>query len=100
MTERLDRLEPGMAIVYGGESVARVSPELAEAFVAGDRLVVVQDSGDLLHIPALPWPARRDSPRPGRQALNSSFGLLVSGARASRCAPPDLGTRSRAASHR
>ena len=44
-----------MAIVYGGESVARVSPELAEGFVAGDRLVVVQDSGDLLHIPAADW---------------------------------------------
>lgn len=55
MTERLERLEPGMPIVYGGDKVVRVSPELAEDFASGDRLVVVQDTGDLLHIPAADW---------------------------------------------
>ena len=44
-----------MAIPYGGNRVAVVPAELADAFVAGDRLVVVQDSGALLHIPQEPW---------------------------------------------
>ena len=50
--EPLDHLEPGQPIVFGGDRVARVSPELATAFAPGDRLVVVQESGDLLHVPA------------------------------------------------
>ncbi len=49
---RLEALAPGQAIPFGGDRVAHVSPELAAAFRAGDRLVVVQDTGDLLHIPA------------------------------------------------
>lgn len=49
---RLEALAPGQAIPYGGDACAYVSPELAAAFRPGDRLVVVQDSGDLLHIPA------------------------------------------------
>ena len=32
--------------------MAFVSPELAAAFRPGDRLVVVQETGDLLHVPA------------------------------------------------
>ncbi|WP_430422984.1 aldehyde dehydrogenase family protein [Phenylobacterium sp.] len=49
---RLEALAPGQAIPFGGDRVAHVSPELAATFRAGDRLVVVQDTGDLLHIPA------------------------------------------------
>ena len=48
-------LEAGQAIPYGGNRVAVVPAELADAFVPGDRLVVVQDSGALLHIPQEPW---------------------------------------------
>lgn len=44
-----------MAIVFGGNRVARVSEALAAAFEEGDRLIVVQDTGDLLHIPAADW---------------------------------------------
>lgn len=55
MSRPLTGLEPNMPIVYGGDKVALVSSELAEAFVEGDRLVVVQDSGALLHIPASEW---------------------------------------------
>lgn len=51
-TGRLEALAPGQAIPFGGDRVAYVSPELAAAFRPGDRLVVVQDTGDLLHIPA------------------------------------------------
>lgn len=52
MTDRLTKLEPGMAVVYGGDRVAHVSAELAAAFQAGDRLIVVQATGDLLRVPA------------------------------------------------
>ena len=38
-------------LVYGGDRATVVPAELAAAFAAGDRLVVVQDTGDLLHIP-------------------------------------------------
>ncbi|MFZ0014273.1 MAG: aldehyde dehydrogenase family protein [Acidimicrobiia bacterium] len=51
MTQRLSKLEPGMPIVHGGNRVAIVDAELAAAFRDGDRLIVVQDTGDLLHIP-------------------------------------------------
>ena len=49
---RLETLTPGMPIVFGGDRVAHVSPDLAQAFRPGDRLLVVQDTGDLLHVPA------------------------------------------------
>jgi glutamate-5-semialdehyde dehydrogenase len=52
MIARLDALAPGMPIVFGGDRVAFVSDALAAAFKSGDRLVVVQAAGDLLHIPA------------------------------------------------
>ncbi|MFT3855152.1 MAG: aldehyde dehydrogenase family protein [Ilumatobacteraceae bacterium] len=51
MSEQLTVLEPGQAIVFGGDRVTHVSPELAAAFRAGDRLVVVHETGDLLHVP-------------------------------------------------
>ena len=50
--ERLTSLTPGMAIPFGGDKLARVSPELAEAFKPGDRLIVAPESGDLLHVSA------------------------------------------------
>jgi glutamate-5-semialdehyde dehydrogenase len=49
---RLERLEAGQPIVFGGDRIAIVSPDLAAAFRAGDHLVVVQQTGDLLHVPA------------------------------------------------
>ena len=48
----LTSLTPGMPVIYGGSNVATVSQELADAFVSGDELVVVQTTGDLIHIPA------------------------------------------------
>jgi glutamate-5-semialdehyde dehydrogenase len=52
MTALLTSLAPGMLVPFGGDRVASVSPDLAQAFKAGDRLIVVQDTGDLLHVPA------------------------------------------------
>ena len=48
----LNELQAGMPIVWGGNQVTTVPAELADAFAAGDRLVVVQTTGDLLHLPA------------------------------------------------
>jgi glutamate-5-semialdehyde dehydrogenase len=48
----LERLEPGQVIVVGGDHVVTVSAELAAAFQVGDRLVVVAETGDVLHVPA------------------------------------------------
>ncbi len=47
---RLTQLTTGQIIPCGGDRFTAVSPQLAESFVDGDRLVVVQDDGALLHI--------------------------------------------------
>lgn len=49
---RLEHLTPGMPIVHGGDRVTYVDEDLAEAFEPGDHLVVVESTGDLLHVPA------------------------------------------------
>jgi glutamate-5-semialdehyde dehydrogenase len=48
----LVRLEPGQLVPFGGDRVAVIDAALAAAFQPGDRLVVVQETGDLLRIPA------------------------------------------------
>ncbi len=50
--ERLDQLTAGMPIVWGGDRITRVDDDLAAAFKPGDRLIVMQADGTLLHIPA------------------------------------------------
>ncbi|MGD2051793.1 MAG: glutamate-5-semialdehyde dehydrogenase, partial [Acidimicrobiia bacterium] len=55
MSEQLTHVTAGMQIPFGGDRVATVSEELAAAFEEGDRLVVVQTTGDLLHVPAADW---------------------------------------------
>lgn len=48
----LEALPAGMPVLFGGDRMTFVTPELAAVFRPGDRLVVVQDTGDLLHVPA------------------------------------------------
>jgi glutamate-5-semialdehyde dehydrogenase len=48
---KLERLTPGMPIPFAGRRVTTVSADLAARFMAGDSLLVLQDTGDLLHIP-------------------------------------------------
>ena len=55
MDNDLNSLTEGMAIPYGGDKVAFVSAELADLFSTGDHLIVVQTTGDLLHIPRGIW---------------------------------------------
>jgi glutamate-5-semialdehyde dehydrogenase len=52
MTATLETLTQGQAIPYGGDKVAFVGEALARGFKAGDRLIVMQDTGALLHVPA------------------------------------------------
>jgi glutamate-5-semialdehyde dehydrogenase len=61
MPDRLSSLTVGMPIPYGGDKVTHVPAELAEAFARGDRLIVVQDSGALLHIPEAVWEIATDA---------------------------------------
>jgi glutamate-5-semialdehyde dehydrogenase len=65
----LTRLEPGMPIVFGGDRVTAVPPEIADAFAPGDALVVVQSTGELLHVPA----ADRDAARSAVDAAARAF---------------------------
>ena len=51
----LTSLTAGAIVPYAGDRYTTIPAELAEAFEAGDRLVVVQDTGDLLHVPAGEW---------------------------------------------
>ena len=51
-SDRLERLEAGQPVVFGGDRITWVSEDLAREFAPGDRLVVVQDTGALLRIPA------------------------------------------------
>jgi glutamate-5-semialdehyde dehydrogenase len=55
VSDELASLEANQAIVYGGNRVARVSADLAAAFQPGDRLLVVDSTGDLLHVPSGEW---------------------------------------------
>lgn len=52
-TISLDRLIPGTVIPFGGDRATLVSEELAARFRPGDHLLVVQDRGDLLLVPAV-----------------------------------------------
>lgn len=74
MSERLEQLMAGERIVYGGDLVTTVTPELAAAFRPGDRLVVVHETGDLLHLPAAEHAVA--SAAVGRAA--DAFGALAS----------------------
>ena len=47
----LTQLVEGQQLVYGGNRVTVVPADLALSFSAGDRLVIVQETGDLLHVP-------------------------------------------------
>ena len=72
MGARLEHLTAGQPIVFGGDRVTVVPEALAAAFVPGDRLLVVQETGDLLHIPASAQAAAADAVT----AAAAAFGAL------------------------
>jgi glutamate-5-semialdehyde dehydrogenase len=51
----LQRVSPGMQILYAGNRLATVSDDVAERFQPGDRLLVVQTTGEVLHVPSDQW---------------------------------------------
>ena len=68
----LTHLEAGQVIVFGGNRTTTVPEELAASFVAGDRLVVVDATGDLLHVPGAAW----DGAVAAIDAASGAFGEL------------------------
>jgi glutamate-5-semialdehyde dehydrogenase len=50
--DTLNQLSPGMPVIFAGDRITYVSEELAAAFRPGDRVIVSQGNGDLLHIPS------------------------------------------------
>lgn len=48
----LDGLEVGQRLLVGSDRFVTVGVDLARAFTAGDRVIVVPETGDVLHIPA------------------------------------------------
>ncbi len=59
--KQLEQLKAGMPIVYGGNRVTTVSKILADSFSQGDRLIVDQTTGDLLHVPENVWQIAQDA---------------------------------------
>ena len=51
MFEDLTSLGDGAPVLFGGSKVTFVTAALAAAFAPGDRLIVIQDTGNLLHVP-------------------------------------------------
>ncbi|MFW2381265.1 MAG: aldehyde dehydrogenase family protein [Acidimicrobiales bacterium] len=52
MADQLKGLTEGQQIPFGGDRIATVDAELARNFSPGDHLIVVNSTGDLLHVPA------------------------------------------------
>lgn len=53
--EPLTAVEPGMRVLVGGDRLARVPDEIAAQFQPGDRLLVLQSTGEVLHVPRVEW---------------------------------------------
>jgi glutamate-5-semialdehyde dehydrogenase len=69
----LETLPRGTQLLYGGNRLVRVPDQIADSFEAGDRLVVVQTTGDVLHIPA----ALYDLVERGVQRARQAFAELT-----------------------
>jgi glutamate-5-semialdehyde dehydrogenase len=63
-----------MPLLYGGNRVTTVPPEIAAAFRPGDRLLVIDDDGAVLHVPAAIYEHVDAAVRSAREA----FGALAS----------------------
>lgn len=51
-TGTLERLVAGQEILFAGNRVIRVPQELADAFAPGDQIRIVEQTGEMLHVPA------------------------------------------------
>ena len=50
--EKLENVAAGDRLLVGGDRFVTISEELAERFAAGDSLVVIEETGEILHLPA------------------------------------------------
>lgn len=70
LSMELTHLSEGMPIVWGGDRISLVPKDLADAFRPGDRLIVVQDTGDLLHVPQQSWKVADEAARAAESAFS------------------------------
>lgn len=70
--EPLESLSAGMTLVVGGDRVTTVPEAIADAFQVGDALLVMPDSGEVLHVPA----AERHASRNAVDAAVSAFAAM------------------------
>ena len=73
---KLERLETGTPIPFGGDRVAYVSPGLAQAFQPGDRLIVLQTTGDLLHVPHAAYQTAASAVNRAVEAFGTTWSFL------------------------
>src|SRR5688500_10183465 len=69
----LESVPRGTQLLYGGNRLASVPDAVADAFRAGDRLTVVDSTGDVLHVPA----AIYDEVAAGVSAAREAFERLT-----------------------
>ncbi|MGV3721267.1 MAG: aldehyde dehydrogenase family protein [Actinomycetota bacterium] len=69
-TSPLTQLTAGQPIPFGGNRVVLVPAEIAERFAQGDQLIVVQKTGQLLHIPAAEQAVAADAVGRARAAFD------------------------------
>jgi glutamate-5-semialdehyde dehydrogenase len=65
----LQSVTPGMPVIYAGNRVTTVPEDIARSFGPGDRLLVVQTSGELLHVPAKQWQIASEAVTAAAQAF-------------------------------
>jgi glutamate-5-semialdehyde dehydrogenase len=65
----LESLPPGTQLLYGGNRLARVPDDVADAFRPGDRVTVVDADGAVLHVPAATYDAVDAAVRRAREAF-------------------------------
>lgn len=70
--ESLNAITEGMPLVYGGDRVAHVPADVAEAFGPGDAVLVAPHSGEVLHLPA----AERKAARVAVDAAVTAFDAM------------------------
>ena len=67
----LERLVAGQVVIVGGDRYVTVGEELADAFAAGDRLIALGDTGDLLHVPAAQYAIAAEATARARTAFEA-----------------------------
>src|SRR5436305_1272673 len=72
----LTHVAAGMPVLYGGNRVTTISPEIAAAFRPGDRLIVVQTDGTVLRVPATTYELVDSAVRQAREAFAALSGVF------------------------